>query len=190
MMMDLHGEGVFLHVPFRLDTSRHQLLKITQLHDQLLTTITKETGHHGGSALSDLSNKAVTELRSSMDGIVQENDRLYAQYKQALVTSEEHQKQLQVVVAKLELTEAQVHQLQKTNLELEEKYAATMANTTGTLDAAATTSQYVIPASLEKKLSEAESAKHDLEKQLVTAKEELAKASGNTNMTQQGYTHD
>lgn len=123
-----------------------------------------------------------------MDGIVQENDRLYAQYKQALATSDEHQRQLQVVVAKLELTEAQVHQLQKTNLELEEKYAATMANATGTLDTA--TATVSIPASLEKKLSEAESAKHDLEKQLVTTKEELARASGNTNMTRQGYTHN
>lgn len=154
-----------------LDTSRHQLLKITQLHDQLLGSITKDS-NHGASALSDLSNKAVTELRSSMADIVQENDRLYAQYKQALATSDEHQRQLQVVVARLGSAEAQVHQLQKVNLELEDKYATIMADKS-TLG----TTSNISPGSLEKQLSEAEDAKHALEKQLGTAQEELAKAS-------------
>ena len=159
----------------RLDTSRHQLLKVTQLHDQLLGTITKETDH--GTALGDLSNKAVTELRSSMDGIVQENDRLYVQYKQALAISDEHQRQLQVVVAKLGSAEAQVYQLQKINLELEEKYATTIADAPSAMG---TTTSNVISGSLETKLSEAEEVKHVLENQLVATQEELARASGNT----------
>lgn len=110
-----------------------------------------------------------------MADIVQENDRLYAQYKQALATSDEHQRQLQVVVARLGSAEAQVHQLQKINLELEDKYATIMADKS-TLG----TTSNISPGSLEKQLSEAEDAKHALEKQLGTAQEELAKASGNT----------